>query len=64
MAPTKRPAHRPLKGEKPLDQRLSAFFTGDEREALQQKADEKRWTLATLVREAIEVRYPEVFRKK
>ena len=64
MAPTKKPAHRPLRGTEPLSQRLSAFFTEGEREALQQKADEKRWTLATLVREAIEMRYPEVFKRK
>jgi hypothetical protein len=40
------------------------MFSIAEREALQQKADEKRWTLAILVREAIEVRYPELSTKK
>jgi hypothetical protein len=64
MTPAKRPAHRPLRSKDPLTERLSAMFSVAEREALQQAADEKRWTLATLVREAIEVRYPEVFKKK
>jgi len=64
MAQTKKPAHRPLRGKDPLTERLSAMFSIAEREALQQIADEKRWTLATLVREAIEVRYPELFTKK
>jgi len=40
------------------------MFTKNEREALQQIATEKRWTMATLVREAIEVRYPEAFKKR
>ena len=64
MAPAKKPAHRPLRGTEPLTERLSSMFTKDEREELQQIATEKRWTMATLVREAIEVRYPEAFKKR
>ena len=65
MAPMKRPAHRPLRGDKPLTQRLSAMFSKEEREALEEKAREKHWPmLSILVREAVEVRYPEVFKKK
>jgi hypothetical protein len=65
MAPTKKPAHRPLRGEDPLTQRLSAMFSEKERKALEEKAREKHWPmLSILVREAIEVRYPEIFKKK
>jgi hypothetical protein len=52
MSPTKKPAHRPLRGAEPLTERLSSMFTKDERKELQQIATEKRWTMATLVREA------------
>jgi hypothetical protein len=61
--PAKKPAHRPLKGEEPLTERLSAMFSTNERDALEKIRVEKRWTMSTLVREAIEVRYPEVFKK-
>jgi hypothetical protein len=61
--PGKKPAHRPLKGEEPLTERLSAMFSERERDALETIRIEKRWTMSTLVREAIEVRYPEVFKK-
>jgi hypothetical protein len=61
--PAKKPAHRPLKGEEPLTERLSAMFSTSERDALEKIRVEKRWTMSTLVREAIEVRYPEVFKK-
>ena len=61
--PVKKPAHRPLKGEEPLTERLSAMFSVNERDALERIRQEKRWTMSTLVREAIEVRYPEVFKK-
>ena len=65
MAPTKRPAHRPLRGEKPLTERLSAMFSKEEREALEDIAREKHWPmLSILIREAVEVRYPEIFKKK
>lgn len=61
--PAKKPAHRPLKGEEPLTERLSAMFSIRERDALEAIRIEKRWTMSTLVREAIEVRYPEIFNK-
>ena len=62
--PGKKPAHRPLKGEEPLTERLSAMFSENERNSLEAIRLEKRWTMSTLVREAIEVRYPEVFAKE
>jgi hypothetical protein len=61
--PGKKPAHRPMKGDEPLTERLSAMFSKNERDALENIRLEKRWTMSTLVREAIEVRYPEVFKK-
>lgn len=59
----KRPAHRPMKGDEPLTERLSAMFSKSERNALESITKEKRWTMSTLVREAVEVRYPEVFER-
>jgi hypothetical protein len=59
----KKPAHRPMRGDEPLSERLSAMFSKSERDALENIRLEKRWTMSTLVREAIEVRYPEVFKK-
>jgi hypothetical protein len=61
--PGKKPAHRPMRGDEPLSERLSAMFSKSERDALENIRLEKRWTMSTLVREAIEVRYPEVFKK-
>lgn len=61
--PGKKPAHRPMRGDEPLTERLSAMFSKSERDALENIRLEKRWTMSTLVREAIEVRYPEVFKK-
>jgi hypothetical protein len=61
--PGKKPAHRPMRGDEPLTERLSAMFSKSERDALESIRLEKRWTMSTLVREAIEVRYPEVFKK-
>jgi hypothetical protein len=59
----KKPAHRPMRGDEPLTERLSAMFSKSERDALESITLEKRWTMSTLVREAVEVRYPEVFKK-
>ena len=65
MAPVKKPAHRPRRGDQLLDQRLSAMFSLKEREALEEIAKSKHWPmLSILVREAVEVRYPDVFKKE
>lgn len=45
-------------------QRLSAMFSINEKQSLEEICSEKRWSMATLIREAIEVRYPKVFRRQ
>jgi hypothetical protein len=54
---------RPLKGEKPATQRVSALLTEDEKTKLDQIAAEKKWPIATLVKDCLEKCYPEVFGK-
>jgi hypothetical protein len=64
MAPTKKPAHRPLRGTEKLTERLSAMFSANERIALEEIAREKHWPmLSILIREAVEARYPEAFKE-
>lgn len=64
MSPKKKEG-RPLRGDDPLTERLSAMFSEKERAALEEICRSKHWPmLSILVREAIEVRYPEVFKRK
>lgn len=64
MPAKEKPKGRPLRGNEPLTERISAMFSERERAALEEIAKQRYWpTLSILVREAIEHRYPEIFRK-
>jgi hypothetical protein len=54
---------RPLKGNEPATQRVSALLTEGEKAKLDQIAAEKKWPIATLVKDCLEKCYPEVFGK-
>jgi hypothetical protein len=60
---TKKKLGRPLKGNEPATQRVSALLTEDEKAKLDQIAAEKKWPIATLVKDCLEKCYPEVFGK-
>jgi hypothetical protein len=59
----KKKTGRPMKGEELMEYRVSTVLTKEEKERLDQIAETKRWSMATLIRELIETRYPEVFEK-
>ena len=61
MAKQKAPQQYAIDPDAPT-QRLSAMFSINEKEGLEEICAEKRWSMATLIREAIEVRYPKVFK--
>jgi hypothetical protein len=54
---------RPLKGDEPATQRVSALLTENEKAKLDQIAAEKKWPIATLVKDCLEKCYPLVFKK-
>ena len=55
---------RPLRGSEPMGERVSTILTADQKARLDAICAEKRWSMATLLRELIETRYPEVFAKE
>jgi hypothetical protein len=52
---------RPRKGEELMEYRVSTVLTKQEKDALDRIADDKRWSMATLIRELLEKNYPEAF---
>jgi hypothetical protein len=52
---------RPRKGEELMEYRVSTVLRKQEKEALDKIADDKRWSMATLIRELLEKNYPEAF---
>jgi hypothetical protein len=52
---------RPRKGEELMEYRVSTVLTKQEKDALDKIADDKRWSMATLIRELLEKNYPEAF---
>jgi predicted DNA-binding protein len=50
---------RPRTGEDLIEFRVSTVLTKDEKDRLEAIAKEKRWSTATLIREALEKRYPD-----
>lgn len=54
---------RPRKGEELMEYRVSTVLTKQEKDALDKIADDKRWSMATLIRELLEKNYPEAFKK-
>lgn len=55
---------RPRRGEELLEYRVSTVLTKQEKDALDQIADEKRWSMATLIRDLLEKNYPQAFDKR
>jgi hypothetical protein len=46
-----------------MEYRVSTVLTKQEKDALDKIADDKRWSMATLIRELLEKNYPEAFKK-
>jgi hypothetical protein len=54
---------RPRKGKELMEYRVSTVLTKQEKGALDKIADDKRWSMATLIRDLLEKNYPEAFKK-
>jgi hypothetical protein len=64
MAKQTKQVGRPRRGEELIEYRVSTVLTKQEKEALDKIANDKRWSMATLIRDLLEKNYPEAFKKE
>jgi hypothetical protein len=65
MAKTaKKQMGRPRKGEELMEYRVSTVLRKQEKDALDKIANDKRWSMATLIRDLLEKNYPEAFKEE
>jgi hypothetical protein len=63
-APKKGKIGRPMRGEEKLEGRIQAVVTVEEKAALEAIAREKRWSMTSLIRDVLEEKYPQAFKKE
>ena len=64
MAKQTKQVGRPRRGEELIEYRVSTVLTKQEKEGLDKIANDKRWSMATLIRDLLEKNYPEAFKKE